>query len=161
MIHFSWRARPETSVRFILRGTGIFFVLFYIYPIVPYASALCAQLLCIVKLYNNSLIDFHGTFNEEFCLFLLAMYILFYLCVMGCYATVSVPYNGLIADQTPSAQRGEFPYLWRIIQHNKAVNCLIKGWQSTEIWNWYNVSSLTHHQVSKQCCCACVVRRNY
>lgn len=36
----------------------------------------------------------------------LAMYILFYLCVMGCYATVSVPYNGLIADQTPSAQRG-------------------------------------------------------
>ena len=36
----------------------------------------------------------------------LGMYIIFYLCVMTCYATVSVPYNGLIADQTPAAQRG-------------------------------------------------------
>ena len=42
---FSWRVRPETSVTFILCGTGIFLVLFYIYPIVPYASALCAQFL--------------------------------------------------------------------------------------------------------------------
>ena len=34
------------------------------------------------------------------------MYIVFYLCVMACYAIVAVPYNGLIADQTPPAQRG-------------------------------------------------------
>ena len=33
------------DIIFILRGTGIFLVLFYIYPIVPYASALCAPFL--------------------------------------------------------------------------------------------------------------------
>ena len=30
---------PETSVILILRGTGIFLALFYIYPTVPYAPA--------------------------------------------------------------------------------------------------------------------------
>ena len=38
---------------FILRGTGIFLVLFYIYPIVPYASALCAQFLKIGIIAKN------------------------------------------------------------------------------------------------------------
>ena len=37
------RVRPETSIILILRGTGNFLVLFDIYPIVPYASALRAQ----------------------------------------------------------------------------------------------------------------------
>ena len=32
-------------VTFILHGTGIFLVLFYIYPIVPYAPAFFAQFL--------------------------------------------------------------------------------------------------------------------
>ena len=36
------------------------------------------------------------------------MYFLFYLCVMACYAMMAVPYNGLIADQTPPAQRGMY-----------------------------------------------------
>jgi len=34
------------------------------------------------------------------------MYSIFYLCVVACYALISVPYNGLIADKTPAAQRG-------------------------------------------------------
>ncbi|XP_048578947.1 uncharacterized protein LOC116613951 isoform X2 [Nematostella vectensis] len=34
------------------------------------------------------------------------LYIAFYLCVMACYAVMNVPYNGLIADQTPPSQRG-------------------------------------------------------
>ena len=33
------RYRPETSIIFILLGTGIALVLFYIYPIVPHSSA--------------------------------------------------------------------------------------------------------------------------
>lgn len=37
---------------------------------------------------------------------ILGLYIAFYLCVMACYAMMSVPYNGLIADQTPPSQRG-------------------------------------------------------
>ena len=36
------------------------------------------------------------------------MYFLFYLCVMACYAMMAVPYNGLIADQTPPSQRGMY-----------------------------------------------------
>lgn len=36
----------------------------------------------------------------------LVMYIIFYVMVMACYALVSVPYNGLIADVTPPLQRG-------------------------------------------------------
>ncbi|XP_065067004.1 uncharacterized protein LOC135692684 [Rhopilema esculentum] len=36
----------------------------------------------------------------------LCMYSIFYLCVVACYALISVPYNGLIADKTPAAQRG-------------------------------------------------------
>jgi len=36
----------------------------------------------------------------------LAMYVIFYLCVMACYAIMAVPYNGLIADQTPPSPRG-------------------------------------------------------
>ena len=36
----------------------------------------------------------------------LGMYSIFYLCVVACYALISVPYNGLIADKTPAAQRG-------------------------------------------------------
>ena len=40
-----------TSVTLILRGTGIFLLLFYIYPIVPYALALCAQFL--LKLFKD------------------------------------------------------------------------------------------------------------
>ncbi|XP_031552180.1 uncharacterized protein LOC116289408 [Actinia tenebrosa] len=36
----------------------------------------------------------------------IGLYIAFYLCVMACYAMMSVPYNGLIADQTPPSQRG-------------------------------------------------------
>lgn len=36
----------------------------------------------------------------------LGLYIVFYLCVMACYAMIGVPYNGLIADQTPPSQRG-------------------------------------------------------
>lgn len=36
----------------------------------------------------------------------LVMYIIFYIMVMGGYALVSVPYNGLIADLTPPLQRG-------------------------------------------------------
>lgn len=36
----------------------------------------------------------------------LVMYIIFYIMVMACYALVSVPYNGLIADLTPPLQRG-------------------------------------------------------
>ena len=47
--HFWWRVRPETSVTFILRGTGIVLVLFYIYPIVPYALALCAMFLLLFQ----------------------------------------------------------------------------------------------------------------
>ena len=42
------KGRPETSVIFILRGTGIFLVFFYIHPIVPYASACFAQFLLLV-----------------------------------------------------------------------------------------------------------------
>ena len=39
-LHFSDEGyRPETSVIFLLCGTGIFLVLFYIYPIAPYAPA--------------------------------------------------------------------------------------------------------------------------
>ena len=34
------------------------------------------------------------------------MYVIFYTMVMACYAVVSVPYNGLIADLTPPLQRG-------------------------------------------------------
>jgi MFS family permease len=34
------------------------------------------------------------------------MYVVFYAMVMACYALVSVPYNGLIADLTPPLQRG-------------------------------------------------------
>ncbi|XP_028409091.1 uncharacterized protein LOC114531677 [Dendronephthya gigantea] len=34
------------------------------------------------------------------------MYVVFYTMVMACYALVSVPYNGLIADLTPPQQRG-------------------------------------------------------
>ena len=37
----------------LLRGTGIFLVLLYIYPIVPYALALCAQFLVNSSLYEN------------------------------------------------------------------------------------------------------------
>ena len=44
-LHFWWRVRPKTSVTLILRGAGVCLVLFYIYPIVPYALALCAQFL--------------------------------------------------------------------------------------------------------------------
>ncbi|XP_073234695.1 uncharacterized protein [Porites lutea] len=36
----------------------------------------------------------------------IGLYIAFYLCVMACYSIMSVPYNGLIADLTPSFQRG-------------------------------------------------------
>lgn len=36
----------------------------------------------------------------------LGLYFVFYLCVMACYAMMAVPYNGLIADQTPPSQRG-------------------------------------------------------
>lgn len=36
----------------------------------------------------------------------LVTYVLFYSIVMACYALVSVPYNGLIADLTPPLQRG-------------------------------------------------------
>ena len=39
IIDFRWRVRRETSVMFLLCGTGIFLVWFYIYPIVPYAPA--------------------------------------------------------------------------------------------------------------------------
>lgn len=35
----------------------------------------------------------------------IGLYIAFYLCVMACYAIMSVPYNGLIADVTPPFQR--------------------------------------------------------
>ena len=40
--------RPETSVLFLLRGTGIFLVLFY--PIVPYASAFLHSFLLLVTI---------------------------------------------------------------------------------------------------------------
>ena len=33
------------AIGIFLRGTGIFLVLFHIYPIVPYALAFCAQFL--------------------------------------------------------------------------------------------------------------------
>lgn len=36
----------------------------------------------------------------------LGLYFIFYLCVMATYAMIGVPYNGLIADQTPPSQRG-------------------------------------------------------
>ena len=36
----------------------------------------------------------------------IVMYVIFYTMVMACYAVVSVPYNGLIADLTPPLQRG-------------------------------------------------------
>ena len=36
------------SVIFILRGTGILLVIFYIYLIVPYASAFVAQFLHVI-----------------------------------------------------------------------------------------------------------------
>ena len=36
-------------VIFILLGTGIFLMLFYIYPIVPYALALCALFLFTIQ----------------------------------------------------------------------------------------------------------------
>ena len=35
--------RPETSVTFLLRGTGMFRVLFCIYPIIPYAHIGCQE----------------------------------------------------------------------------------------------------------------------
>ena len=37
--HFDKGQRPKTSVIFLLLGTGVVLVLFYIYPIVPYARA--------------------------------------------------------------------------------------------------------------------------
>ena len=48
---FDEEIRPETSVTFILRGTGIVLVLFYIYSIVPYASAFFAQFLSFYQCY--------------------------------------------------------------------------------------------------------------
>ena len=38
----------------ILSGTGIFLVLFYIYPIVPYASAFCAHFLILQDLRKSA-----------------------------------------------------------------------------------------------------------
>ena len=43
-------------VAFILHGTGIFLVLFYIYPIVPYALALCAQFLINWRVGENNIV---------------------------------------------------------------------------------------------------------
>ena len=39
---------PKTSYIFLLRGTGIVLVLFYIYPIVPYAPAFSHSFLSLV-----------------------------------------------------------------------------------------------------------------
>ena len=44
---------PETSVTFLLLGTGMFLVLFYIYPIVPYTLALCAQFLLFINAFEK------------------------------------------------------------------------------------------------------------
>lgn len=46
-------------------------------------------------------------FYTELTVLTLGLYFVFYLCVMACYAMMAVPYNGLIADQTPPSQRGE------------------------------------------------------
>ena len=57
--------------------------------------------------------------------FLAGLYCAFYLCVMACYSVISVPYNGLIADQTPPSQRGDFPVhkhiqlLWGRYSHTR------------------------------------------
>ena len=44
---------PETSYAFILLGTGICLVLFYIYPIVPYASAFLHSFLLLVTVVKG------------------------------------------------------------------------------------------------------------
>ena len=49
---FEWRVGPETSVILLLLSTRILLVLFYIYPIVPYASTFlhsCLLLVTVVK----------------------------------------------------------------------------------------------------------------
>ncbi|CAH3180447.1 unnamed protein product, partial [Porites evermanni] len=49
----------------------------------------------------------------------IGLYIAFYLCVMACYSIMSVPYNGLIADLTPSFQRGKL-YTYRLMNFSKS-----------------------------------------
>nr|XP_047122666.1 uncharacterized protein LOC100204497 isoform X2 [Hydra vulgaris] len=88
------------------------------------ANATCSidlELRRCTTFYQNNLtllqnIALNSTFNSTVLLELmsqqqvatgsLGFYFLFYLCVMACYAIVAVPYNGLIADQTPATQRG-------------------------------------------------------
>ncbi|XP_065673181.1 uncharacterized protein LOC100204497 isoform X3 [Hydra vulgaris] len=88
------------------------------------ANATCSidlELRRCTSFYQNNLtllqnIALNSTFNSTVLLELmsqqqvatgsLGFYFLFYLCVMACYAIVAVPYNGLIADQTPATQRG-------------------------------------------------------
>ena len=48
-----WRVRPETSFIFLLPGTGIFLVLFYIYPIVPYAPGFLQSFLLLVTVVKG------------------------------------------------------------------------------------------------------------
>ena len=51
---FWWRVRPETSFIFILLlGTGICLVLFYIYPIPPYAPAFLHIFLLLVTVVKG------------------------------------------------------------------------------------------------------------
>ena len=52
-VRFDKRYRPETSFIFILRGTGIVLVLFYIYQIVPYAPAFLHSFLLLVTVVKS------------------------------------------------------------------------------------------------------------
>ena len=64
------------------------------------------HLECHKKLFDSNIS--HCIFSLLLLLYLscLDLYVVFYLCVMACYAMIAVPYNSLIADQTPPLQRG-------------------------------------------------------
>ena len=100
--HFWCRVRPETSVTFILLSTGIVLVLFYIYPIVPYAPAFLHCFLLLVTVVKG--IDQKR--NIYFCLLVLEFFLRYSISYpIRLYAPVFCLHSSCHNDESPLLAR--------------------------------------------------------